>query len=315
VWADARNNMKGDIYGYDLETHTEFPICTVTYAGEWGPAISGNIVVWIDSRYPDTDLFGYNLETHTEFPICVDANNQLNPAVDGNVVVWEVLDENQYFTGIYGYDLETNVEFPVFIGEESDHGFLPAISQNIVVFGYGDPGDPRRIYCSDITDECTLPLSLTQVIELIANYGTTELSTGINQSSCASNDTFDVWRTFVPANGGTITISTDGSDFDTTLSVFNACGGDELACNDDYSLHNTQSRVTLDVVKGKTYFIRIAGFNEQKGDYQLLITGGDCVGSIQGDINDDCIVNYLDFAIMCNNWLECNLDPPEACWP
>ena len=39
-----------------------------------------------------------------------------------------------------------------------------------------------------------------------------------------------------------------------------------------------------------------------------------CIEEIEGDVNGDCKVDFTDFAKMANNWLECNLDPPEACW-
>ena len=32
------------------------------------------------------------------------------------------------------------------------------------------------------------------------------------------------------------------------------------------------------------------------------------------DFNNDCKVDFEDFAIFANSWLECNLDPPSACW-
>lgn len=37
-------------------------------------------------------------------------------------------------------------------------------------------------------------------------------------------------------------------------------------------------------------------------------------GRIPGDLNNDCKVDFADFAILASHWLECNLDPPEACW-
>jgi len=39
-----------------------------------------------------------------------------------------------------------------------------------------------------------------------------------------------------------------------------------------------------------------------------------CTGPIPGDVNHDCKVDITDFEIMITHWLECNLDPPEACW-
>ena len=32
------------------------------------------------------------------------------------------------------------------------------------------------------------------------------------------------------------------------------------------------------------------------------------------DYNNDCKVDFGDFAIFAGSWLECNLEPPEACW-
>ena len=48
---DRRNEDSSgeDIYGYDLSTNTEFPICTAT-GTQSDPAISGNMVVWTDDR-------------------------------------------------------------------------------------------------------------------------------------------------------------------------------------------------------------------------------------------------------------------------
>jgi len=39
-----------------------------------------------------------------------------------------------------------------------------------------------------------------------------------------------------------------------------------------------------------------------------------CREPIPGDVNGDCRVNLRDFEIMISHWLECNLEPPSACW-
>jgi hypothetical protein len=39
-----------------------------------------------------------------------------------------------------------------------------------------------------------------------------------------------------------------------------------------------------------------------------------CTESPAMDFNKDCKVDYRDFAIFVQSWLECNLDPPEACF-
>ncbi|MBN1787771.1 MAG: hypothetical protein JW806_05190 [Sedimentisphaerales bacterium] len=39
-----------------------------------------------------------------------------------------------------------------------------------------------------------------------------------------------------------------------------------------------------------------------------------CIAKPIGDLNGDCIVNLADFALIANNWLQCNIHPSSACW-
>ena len=68
------------------------------------------------------------------------------------------------------------------------------------------------------------------------------------------------------------------------------------------------------------------------GQYRaFLLIPVECTEAPAGDLNDDCQVNFKDFAIMANdwgkidfdfkrfadiagNWLNCNLKPESACW-
>lgn len=43
-------------------------------------------------------------------------------------------------------------------------------------------------------------------------------------------------------------------------------------------------------------------------------SGPYCFKAIPGDLNNDCRVDLSDFAIIISHWLECNLDPQEACF-
>ncbi len=305
VWTDYRNG-NGDIYGYNLDTATEFPICTVPGTQDH-PAIDNNIVVWQDYLPPggDEDIYGYNLDTATEFPICMEPSRQYRPAIYGNIVVWT--DHRSGNRDIYGYDLDTATEFP--ICTDTDEQYTPDIDGNIVVW-IDDRNGNEDIYGCHYYDTC----GAVKVLERVPRYGSTLGATGVDESSCGYNDTFDVWHYYQPQNGGSVTVSTDGSTFDTTLSVFNACGGEELACNDDYSLNNTQSKVSFDAVKGKTYHIRIAGFNGERGSYELLITRGECIAPLTMDADGDCKVDFVDFVVFASEWLHCGLDDQNACW-
>ena len=51
---------------------------------------------------------------------------------------------------------------------------------------------------------------------------------------CAPDDLWDRWFEFRTAGcAQTLTLDTVGSQFDSTLAVFDSCGGTLLACNDD----------------------------------------------------------------------------------
>jgi ELWxxDGT repeat protein len=176
----------------------------------------------------------------------------------------------------------------------------------------GTYGCELWMYMYILNDECedALGVSLGQV-----HYGSNYGADGNDLlTSCAYNDFADVWFYYTPQVGGRYTVSAGSSDFDTTLAVFSACGGDELACNDDYSLQTTDSQVSLNMVKGKRYYIRVAGFNGESGNYWLVVDAGACTKLAVSDLNGDCVVDFLDFAIMASEWLSCNLSPPDLCW-
>jgi len=39
-----------------------------------------------------------------------------------------------------------------------------------------------------------------------------------------------------------------------------------------------------------------------------------CTATIMGDVNGDCKVDFVDIALMAQNWLKCNIVPQELCW-
>jgi beta propeller repeat protein len=130
VWNDWRNG-NWDIYGYDLSTSTEIPICT-NAAHQYFPRTGGNYAVWWDERngIGNWDIYGYDFSAGTEFPICLDPNNQGYPAVHGNIVAW--IDNRNGNWDIYGYDISTGTEFPI-CTDTSDQ-FRPWVWDDIVVW-------------------------------------------------------------------------------------------------------------------------------------------------------------------------------------
>jgi beta propeller repeat protein len=116
----------------------EFPICTDP-GGYWNPAISGNVVVWVDQRagsdWEGYNIYGYDLSTHAQFPICTADSNQVAPAISGDIVVWQDYrnDENgQGVADTYGYNLSTHTEFAICANGANQ--ISPAVDGHIVVW-------------------------------------------------------------------------------------------------------------------------------------------------------------------------------------
>jgi hypothetical protein len=90
---------------------------------------------------------------------------------------------------------------------------------------------------------------------------------------------------------GTLDIDTCGSSFDTKIAVYTGSVCTDLAtriiaCNDDAACPgaNLQSKLTLNVVAGEHYTIRIGGYNDASGAGQVTLTAhptptGSCCGT------------------------------------
>lgn len=123
--------------------------------------------------------------------------------------------------------------------------------------------------------------------------GSTTAAGGIDESSCGTNDTKDVWYCYTASQTGTTTISLCGSTFDTTLTIFDgSCGGTELLCDDDSMIGTCSATATtlqswsaIRTVENATYLIRVAGFNGASGNYTLTINA---VAPVENDLCDDC---------------------------
>jgi ELWxxDGT repeat protein len=179
----------------------------------------------------------------------------------------------------------------------------------LLFFSANDGSNGTELWLYRFNDECQNALGIySGQTYYCSNYG----AEGNDLTSCAYNDFADVWFYFQPQVSGEYTISAGSSEFDTTLAVFNACGGNELACNDDY-YQDTNSLVSLNMIKGKRYYIRVAGFNGQQGSFELSVSAGACSALAASDLNGDCVVDMRDFAIMASEWLVCNKTPPELC--
>lgn len=84
---------------------------------------------------------------------------------------------------------------------------------------------------------------------------------------------------------GRVRITTQGSDYDTVLAVYEApqpSGFEDLTllrCSDDHEAYGVQSAVTFDAIPGMTYYVQVGGFAGLAGNAVLRISGTNLVCS------------------------------------
>ncbi|MCB9840072.1 MAG: hypothetical protein H6809_00285 [Phycisphaeraceae bacterium] len=111
-------------------------------------------------------------------------------------------------------------------------------------------------------------------LDLPGSYtGCTSGATSNGSASCGSSaNSPDVWYTFTAPTSGTVSIDTIGSAYDTVLSIHEpGFPNTSLVCNDDLAVGIRDSRVTMNVVQGTQYLVRVSGFNNASGAFNLNI--------------------------------------------
>jgi hypothetical protein len=99
----------------------------------------------------------------------------------------------------------------------------------------------------------------------------------------------DIWYCYTAACNGEVTVSLNGSSYDTKMAVYDgaecpATIARMIDCNDDY--FGLYSRCVFEATCGKQYLIQVGGYQTYTGLGKLTIT---CDGAICGsESNDDC---------------------------
>lgn len=156
------------------------------------------------------------------------------------------------------------------------------------------------------------------------------------EASCQPDSNHDVWFKYTAACDGITFASTTGSALvpsnDTVLSIYTNCpnlGGMEIACDDDSGV-GLQSALTFVTTTGTTYFIRVAGYQDNKGPIQLNIRPVDdcqidavCYGRGDHNPNNDCQACIPELSTTawsprpegsaCGDNLDTECDSPDAC--
>ncbi len=130
VWEDDGNGWH-NIYMYDISKDETLKITEGDYYPAYSPDISGDRIAWRDWNNTTSgveDIYMYEISTGEAFLITTDASYRGNPAISGDLVVWE-----NYRSVIYMYDLSTGEKVPV-TSSISGRQFNPDIFANRIVW-------------------------------------------------------------------------------------------------------------------------------------------------------------------------------------
>ena len=122
--------------------------------------------------------------------------------------------------------------------------------------------------------------------------GSTANATSDGSATCGGTPAGpDVWYAFTAPAAGTLVLNTCGSTLDTVLSISSACGGTQLACNDDAAPGvgpcggGNTSYLSQTLTSGQSIRIRVGGWNGASGAFSLAATW---TASATGPANDRC---------------------------
>ena len=155
----------------------------------------------------------------------------------------------------------------------------------VQVGGYGTATGTGDLTIQQVlNDDCASATAINEVTDLAFDTGSATAS-GTTPSCGGSTAPVDLWYAYTPTTSGNAVIDLCGSGFDTRLAVYDACGGAELACNDDAC--GLQSSLTVTVTSGTTYYIQVGGYNGATGSGDLSIHFEDTwTGATSSDWND-----------------------------
>ncbi|MCX6071645.1 MAG: hypothetical protein NTU91_12455, partial [Chloroflexi bacterium] len=166
VWSDHRGPQLSVIYGYDLDTRTEYPIWTSGDGGDM-PSINGNIVAWRNfdgtGQGSTSHIFAEDLSTGQVTAVCTAIGGQWAPCVGTDMIVWS--DTRNGRQDIYGKSLATGQEFFVTTAGDINHEVEAWIAGNTVVWKDGRDGE-ISIYGKDLVSGNEFPICTALGIQI-----------------------------------------------------------------------------------------------------------------------------------------------------
>jgi hypothetical protein len=149
---------------------------------------------------------------------------------------------------------------------------------------------------STTNTSCSTAQTVTQGVDVLtpAHNPCAVFAADGTTPSCAVPTGAALWYSFTPSTTGDYRIDSCGSTFDTMVTVYDGCGGNELACNDENLVgpaaqcSGNKGRVTsISLTANQNYRIRVAaGANAYL--YDGAVTQLSITPAVVGPINDEC---------------------------
>lgn len=125
-----------------------------------------------------------------------------------------------------------------------------------------------------VNDICANAILMTVNGGYINCNNSNTVTNAANPSCGGTTGIKDIWYKFV-YTGGTVVIETQlGTNNDTRIAVYTACGGTQIGCNDDYggTYRSYLSFSCTQLTVGNTYFIQAGGYNAVVGSFTMQVS-------------------------------------------
>ena len=289
IWQDYIVSQGAEDWDVHFADTTDFNNLQVYAAGneigvdETQPAIHGSIISWQSLIGDDTDINGADISdplSPFRFPVASFEFDQQTPAVHRTHVIWQdnfFGDWDIYLADIWQKNKPTEVAVAAFEADQSN----PAISGANLVYQDNYFGD-WDVYVSDISDP------QNPIETLIA-------ATEADQKH--------------PDIDGNIVVWQDNRNGNWDIFGYNLTTRLEFQITDD-AADQTNPAISGNLLVWQDN--RDGPWNI----YAVVLDGPEtarCLTRPAGDLNDDCITNFADLALMSVGWLECGLDQAQIC--
>ena len=170
---------------------------------------------------------------------------------------------------------------------------VPGVQYQIAVDGYRDGNNlPKGPVVLNLTqfgsepEHANDPFALATLIPAqfpdVSGYNIDATREPGEPSHGGMTNGHSIWWAYRATANGALTVSTEGGDFDTILSVYTGSSVSALtlvAENDDLASGNRRSRVTFQAVAGTIYKFAVDGYGGQQGFVRLGVLVGPDVGT------------------------------------